>query len=360
MDLYNERAETGLQCIAGAMPKFLLLSGAKKRKISKEKKRKDLAVIAKTPRLNHFFPAKLPSSNFEAVTLTTASKNVGENQGISLETAFALDPASEQGTVDSHKNVYSDPSFESDEITICDAESASAPNLPLSNEVPSSTECVEQPWQSTDPANWFPISQVLVDYWMERGLEQCQNRSPSGNYPRSRRHYQPSANQPEGHHRYLTTKMLYSRWTNGEIHPRKWLLYSPSKGSVYCYYCSLLNKNGDKFSHPDGFSSWKKAHSKISAHEQSEVHRNCVLEARDHGTEAGRVDRAMESQRMESKRYWCDVLHRVVSVVRFLCERGLVWGAVCKNIISDRFSTKTAISGRDSYLCMQRCYLWQR
>ena len=37
-----------------------------------------------------------------------------------------------------------------------------------------------------------------------------------------------------------------------------------------------------------------------------------------------------------------------------------LWGAVCKNIISDRFSTKTAISGRDSYLCMQRCYLWQR
>jgi len=57
-----------------------------------------------------------------------------------------------------------------------------------------------------------------------------------------------------------------------------------------------------------------------------------------------------------------------------------VWGAVCKNIISDRFSTKTAISvhiqlslaevaisacrdvisGRDSYLSMQRCYLCQR
>jgi len=99
----------------------------------------------------------------------------------------------------------------------------------------------------------------------------------------------------------LTTKMLYSRWTNGEIHPRKWLLYSASKGSVYCYYCSLLNI-GDKFSHPDGFSSWKKAHSKISAHEQREVHRNCVLEARDRGTEAGRVDRAMESQRMENKK----------------------------------------------------------
>ena len=64
MDLYNERAETGLQCVAGAMPKFLMPSGAKKRKISKEKKRKDLAVIAKTPRLNHFFSSKTFKQQF--------------------------------------------------------------------------------------------------------------------------------------------------------------------------------------------------------------------------------------------------------------------------------------------------------
>jgi len=57
--LYKERAETGLQCVAGVMPKSLMPSGAKKRKIFKEKKRKDLAILAKTPRLNHFFPAKL-------------------------------------------------------------------------------------------------------------------------------------------------------------------------------------------------------------------------------------------------------------------------------------------------------------
>jgi len=38
-------------------------SGAEKREVSKEKKRKDLAVLAKTPRLNRFFSAKLPSSN---------------------------------------------------------------------------------------------------------------------------------------------------------------------------------------------------------------------------------------------------------------------------------------------------------
>ena len=49
-------------------------------------------------------------------------------------------------------------------------------------------------------------------------------------------------------------------------------------------------------------------------------------------------------------------------VIRFitLTYHYRLWGAICKNIISDRFSTKTVISGRDSYLCMQRCYLWQR
>jgi len=55
------------------------------------------------------------------------------------------------------------------------------------------------------------------------------------------------------------------------------------------------------------------------------------------------------------------VFHHVINLQNSSSEAAaMVWGAVCKNIISDRFSTKTAISGRDSYLCMQRYYLWQR
>jgi len=37
------------------MPKFVMPSAAKKRKVSKEAKRKNSAVLAKTPRLNRFF-----------------------------------------------------------------------------------------------------------------------------------------------------------------------------------------------------------------------------------------------------------------------------------------------------------------
>ena len=44
-----------LQCSSSAMLKSVMPSGAKHRKVSEEKKRKNLAVVAKTPRLKRFF-----------------------------------------------------------------------------------------------------------------------------------------------------------------------------------------------------------------------------------------------------------------------------------------------------------------
>jgi len=56
-----------LQCLASAMPKSVMPSGAKNGKVSKDKKRKNLVVLAKMPRLNDFFSsAKLLSSNIKA------------------------------------------------------------------------------------------------------------------------------------------------------------------------------------------------------------------------------------------------------------------------------------------------------
>jgi len=45
------------------MPKFVMPSAAKNSKFSEEKKRKNLPVLTKTPRLKVFLPAKLLSSN---------------------------------------------------------------------------------------------------------------------------------------------------------------------------------------------------------------------------------------------------------------------------------------------------------
>ena len=66
-------------------------SGAKNRKVSKEKKHKNLTVFAKMPRLKRFFfSAKLSSSNVKTVVLTRAPENVDENHDISFEAPFAL------------------------------------------------------------------------------------------------------------------------------------------------------------------------------------------------------------------------------------------------------------------------------
>jgi len=79
-----------LQCLASAMPKSAMPSADKNARISKEKKRKNLAVLAETPRLKRFFPAKLLSSNFQTVALIRAPENVAETHDISFEAPCTL------------------------------------------------------------------------------------------------------------------------------------------------------------------------------------------------------------------------------------------------------------------------------
>ena len=77
-----------LQCLASAMTKFAMPSGAKMRKVCKEAKRKNLAVLAKTSLLNWFFFKNLWSSNVKAVVLTRAPDNAGRYHDISFEALF--------------------------------------------------------------------------------------------------------------------------------------------------------------------------------------------------------------------------------------------------------------------------------
>jgi len=86
----TKEQKTRLQCLAGAMPTSVILSAAKNGKVTKETKRKNLAVSAKTPRLKRFFPAKLLSSNVKTVVLTRAPENVGETHDPSFKAPFTL------------------------------------------------------------------------------------------------------------------------------------------------------------------------------------------------------------------------------------------------------------------------------
>jgi len=78
----TKEQDARLQCSARAMPKFVMPSGAKNGKVSKEKKRKNLAVLAKTQRLKRFFFQQSLSNYVKTVALTRAPENVGENYDI--------------------------------------------------------------------------------------------------------------------------------------------------------------------------------------------------------------------------------------------------------------------------------------
>jgi len=60
----KKEQKTRLQCLASAMLKSVMPSTTKIGEVSKEKKRKNPAVLAKTPRLKRFF-----QQSFQAVTL---------------------------------------------------------------------------------------------------------------------------------------------------------------------------------------------------------------------------------------------------------------------------------------------------
>jgi hypothetical protein len=40
--------------------------------------------------------------------------------------------------------------------------------------------------------------------------------------------------------RFCTKPLFYSTKADGETYSREWLVYSPSKGRIYCFVCKLF------------------------------------------------------------------------------------------------------------------------
>ncbi|XP_008181540.1 zinc finger MYM-type protein 1-like [Acyrthosiphon pisum] len=88
---------------------------------------------------------------------------------------------------------------------------------------------------------------------------------------------------------------------------------------------ALFNKsNNSSFINP-GFNNWKKCHEKVKEHENSAIHRKSMLTWLDRVNAKNRIDKTMAEQMLSEKKYWVEVLRRVVSVVKFLAVRGLAF-----------------------------------
>ncbi|CAH2276151.1 Hypothetical predicted protein [Pelobates cultripes] len=114
----------------------------------------------------------------------------------------------------------------------------------------------------SDVAAWpVPVPDVLRVDLIKRGSEPFQNRDGP---------FSPDERQGEkskGKSRQLTTAWFYKALPNGEKILRMWMVYSPSKQSLFCFCCRLFavdDKVTGTSSFVTGFQLWWKLNPKVS------------------------------------------------------------------------------------------------
>ena len=90
---------------------------------------------------------------------------------------------------------------------------------------------------------------------------------------------------------------------------------------VYCFYCKLFDAAESQFI--TGYCDRKHSNERIRSHESSASHMQNDVQFNILSKEVGRIDNDLARQMKYSVEYWRAVLRRVISVVKFLCKRGL-------------------------------------
>ncbi|XP_065645798.1 zinc finger MYM-type protein 1-like [Hydra vulgaris] len=102
---------------------------------------------------------------------------------------------------------------------------------------------------------------------------------------------------------------------------RTFLIYSESKGSIFCAPCYLFS--GTTSFATVCFSDWKKGEEKIKRHENSQHHKLCVMNMKERKEVLNRVDQKLKYQVETEINYRKNILTRVVGVVKSLSSRGM-------------------------------------
>lgn len=92
----------------------------------------------------------------------------------------------------------------------------------------------------------------------------------------------------------------------------KWLIYSESIGTVFCFPCKLFPSDSKLKS-----SFLKSADELVSSHENGIKHKNAVNSWLICQNDNFRVDKSLLNHMRTETTYWIDVSNRVVAVVKF-------------------------------------------
>jgi hypothetical protein len=113
---------------------------------------------------------------------------------------------------------------------------------------------------------------------------------------------------------------------NGTKVDRDWIVYSPSKDSIFCFACRLFGSHAetDVFGIV-GFNDWKNSARSVKTHEHSKNHIDNYLAYRRRSKQLSTIESSFVSAEETEMDYWRQILNRIVSTVKFLGARGLAF-----------------------------------
>ena len=132
----------------------------------------------------------------------------------------------------------------------------------------------------------------------------------------------------KGQQRQLTKDWFHKVMQDRERILRKWMVYSPIFGKLYCFCCRLfciqVSSNSSVFI--TGFDQWWKLNPKVSNHESSEKHLNCLEKWKTLAVAMqcnSTIDAVVLSSMEEEKIKWKNILYRLLDIVLFLSKQNL-------------------------------------
>ena len=203
----------------------------------------------------------------------------------------------------------------------------SADNTSDDNRTNANNGLEQPPVPGGDIGQWpVIITSEICDYWVLKGATDVQhcNEKLLSQYSAQQHRNDRTAQ------RKCTTGLFYRQNRNGEVVFRDWLCFSPAKGCVFCFQCRLMRSQLDAPPHVSslvhgGYFDWKHAQERLRSHELSKEHINAAIAFTARLNAVGRIDTALAQQVQQEHQYWTSVLKRVVSVVKFIAERGLAF-----------------------------------
>ena len=88
-------------------------------------------------------------------------------------------------------------------------------------------------------------------------------------------------------------------------------------------FCLQTNVKQDKSVYYSGFNNWKHGKELVTAHENSQQHRDYMVALYERNATGEHVNNNLVKLFENEKGYWRQLPQRIVSVVQFLCARGL-------------------------------------